>query len=194
MKIDFMDAYSMGNTDDDDEPKNNDYGDNNKKGHPPHDLHEKNNFLPVYEGKLPVAFSNGKLEYHISKCYNDNKEEREFIDIALRTCKIACIATDISRGRPISPVMSQLLTRKCIDKLTNMWKLVDEYLKYKNDAKSRAAFCNLPPIPNLVNGMFVSPNHFEGVVKISAGPVQYWLSLVLELRQNKWICTYADLG
>lgn len=195
MKVDFVDAYDMGNTEDDDETKNNaENNDSNKICHPPHGLYNENNLLPLCEGNLPIAFSRGKLEYHICKCYSDTQEEKEFIDIALRTCKIACIATDISRGRPISPVMSQLLTKKCINKLTNMWKIINANVKYDNCDKNRSGSCSLPPIPDFINGIYVSPKHFESVVRITAGPEKYWLSIVLELRQNRWICTYADLG
>ncbi len=195
MKIDFVDASDMSNTEDNDETKNNvENNDGNKICRPPNGMYNEKNLLPLCEGNLPIAFSRGKLEYHICKCYSGSREEKEFIDIALRTCKIACIATDISRGRPISPTMAQLLTKKCITKLNNMWKVVTDNNVPNKAHKNHPISCSMPPIPDFINGVYVNPKHFESVVRITAGPKKYWLSLVLELRQNKWICTYADLG
>lgn len=194
MKIDFVDAYSMENQDDDDEHTD-------ESMHNSHDKRERiprittiKHYLPVHEGKLRIGFSRGYLEYHVGMCYFDNRDEEAFINLALKTCQIACIAADISRGRPISPAMSKLLTPKCMNKLSNMWKLMDEYSSDQHDTESRSAIRKFPAVPVLFNGMLVSPTHFEGVVHIIAGQTQYWVSLALELRYNKWICTYADLG
>lgn len=196
MKIDFADAYGMDDNDySDDELKDN--SSKTKKNNdedPPHVFCRPRISLPVYEGEVSVGFSRECLKYHVGMCYFDSRDEQAFVNLALKTCQIACIAADISRGRPISPAMSQLLTKSCITKLTNMWKLMDEYFTDNNDSETRSAVRSFPAVPSLFNGMLVSPNHFEGVVRICAGPVKYWASLSLELKNNRWICTYADLG
>ncbi|EIK86993.1 hypothetical protein HXT54_03410 [Gardnerella sp. KA00603] len=196
MKINIVDTYEMDNDDENDDVLNNKSSNNSNDNneHPPHVVFNARTSLPVYEGELSIALSRKKLEYHIGTCYFDDQDEKDLVKIALRTCQIACIASDISRGRPTSTAMKQLLTPKCVTKLNNMWKLMDDYFQYKNDMKTRSALCAMPAVPSFVNGMLTNPHHFEGVVHISAGPVEYWASIVLEHKYNKWICTYADLG
>ncbi len=204
--VDYIDAHGWSSADDDDDEFNNESsnvntGDssntNNKKpGEDPPPVVRINAFcrLPVYEGKLPIALSRKHLEYHVGTCCSEDCDEEKFVKLALRTCRIACIAADLYRGRPITPAMAKLLTPQCATKLTNAWKLMEGYFKEKNDSEACSMLRRMPAIPNLINGMLVNPHHFEGVVCIDIGNTCHWASLALELKYGNWICTYADLG
>lgn len=178
-----------------DEPNNNpSSNDENEDSYTMRLIRNPNTELPVYVGKLPIACSRHNLEYRIGTCGLKDQEEEKLIKIAMATCKIACVASDISRGRPVPPALERLLSKSCVDKLTNSWKLLDDYFKYKNDTKTLSMICSMPAIPCLVNGILTSTHHFEGIVHISTGPVKYWATLALDFEQNRWVCTYADIG
>ncbi|WP_427876855.1 hypothetical protein [Gardnerella sp. 2492-Sm] len=165
-----------------------------QKEPPPQFPYRSREPLPAHEGVLPIGFVNSSVPYHIGVCFNSTDDEKLFLSLALRTCRIACVVADISRGRPVPKAMRDLLTPECSAKLKNMWSVLDNFFKEIEDSESRSRLRRFPAIPNMINGMMVSPNRFEGVVCVMVGVMRYWESLSLEYRHGAWICTYADLG
>lgn len=150
--------------------------------------------LPVHDGMLPTGIPNHFVHYHIGMCFCEHASEEVFCALAMRACQIGCIAADICRGRPISTHMAQMLTPSCIQKLENMWFVLDEYLTDTQKDTLRISLQRMPAIPHLVNGMVINAKRFEAVVRVTTGSIQYWASLSLQLRNGRWICTFADIG
>ncbi|ADP38886.1 hypothetical protein [Gardnerella vaginalis] len=150
--------------------------------------------LPVYEGSFLVGSSHFMATYHVSSCFNNSADEELYLDLALRACKVACIASDISRGRPISSQMRKALSEECIFKLENMWYLISQCFSDKHDEYTSWQLRCKPTMPRMINGMLISPTRFEAVVLFSIGSLNYCASLAFKSQNGSWICTLVDLG
>lgn len=150
--------------------------------------------LPVHDGVLRTGINNYYVPYHIALCYRSDDSEEMFYSLALRTCKIACIVADVSRGRPIPPMLAKCLTGTCYVRLQHMWQVLDYHFTYTHNDVLRRTLVSNPALPQLIHSLLTTPNHCESVVHLTVGTEDFWASIVLERRNNEWICTYADIG
>lgn len=108
MNNEFINEYDVNNDDNNDDMNNNSSNNNSNENENKKNENDPTNILsfirslPVYRGKLPIGCSRRHLTYHVGISYSHKSDRKTLIELALRTSRIACIAADISRGRPIS--------------------------------------------------------------------------------------------
>lgn len=160
----------------------------------PPDWKERVHF-PVYEGLIPVGSSHSMARYHICSCFDSSYSEGMYLNLVMQICKVACIIGDISHGRPISVEMQSVITKACINKLKNMWFLIDTC--HENNHNNKDVIYELrsmPTIPKMIDVVLITPSRLEAVVLLHIGLEEYWASLKLQSIRGKWVCILADIG
>ncbi len=156
---------------------------------PPHRLPRR---LAGTDGYIDVELSNAPVHYHIARCFDGELSTADCQSLAMLSCRIACMAADVIRGRRAASVLQRAMTEPCMRRLRMMAQLIKEHIHTHDDL--RAQLCYLPAIPQLLDGMLVNSSTLEMTVHLTIGRVNYWVCLVLKRIGSRWVCTVADIG
>lgn len=148
--------------------------------------------VPAYDGTIRLELSNKPVHYHISGCIVGDMADSDCQNLALSSCRIACMAADIIRGRHISHRLHRAVSGQCIRKLETLSYLLDNHLHARRELKTQ--LLRLPAVPQWMEGMWISETKIEIVVLLSIGTLQYLVNLVLSQTGSRWLCTMADMG
>ncbi|KAB5608687.1 hypothetical protein EHS19_00100 [Bifidobacterium jacchi] len=148
--------------------------------------------LPSDDGFINVELSHKPVPYHIARCFSGEVDSEQSQSLAMSSCRISCMATDVVRGRLPSSMLHRTLSGACVRKLETMAMLLEKHMESYPDVRER--FATLPAMPQTINGVFVSPNHVEMAVHLTIGAENHWTNLVLRRVGNRWVCVLADVG
>ncbi|MBT1171912.1 hypothetical protein JS528_00760 [Bifidobacterium sp. MA2] len=148
--------------------------------------------LPVYEGVVHVELGAEPVPYRIIATADDVMEEREFHALAVSTCRVACLAADVIRGKLASSALKRAVTAPCLKRLETLAYLIDNQMRRNIELRARMRY--LPVIPHDVSGMLVSETSMEMVVKLSIGGTVYWSTIRLKRIGCRWMCVVVDMG
>ncbi|NEG96802.1 hypothetical protein GFD17_08550 [Bifidobacterium sp. SMB2] len=143
--------------------------------------------------RLPSAYGvEGGVRMRISRISKKDLTIREGADLASKACQLACLGSDVVRGRVSSKVLVSSVDDKTIGRLTFMAGLVRE--SREQGMKGSLRNKHLPPVPMYLYGTVLSHNRFDACVGMTIGYDDYSATVVLERRGSRWVCTALDFG
>ena len=148
--------------------------------------------IPPEEGELDIELSRKPVPYHIARCFLGHIDSVQCRALALSSCRISCMATDVVRGRISADRLQRSVTTQCLRKLDTMAVLLDDERRRRPDGRHPMGV--LPVIPQSVNGMLVSTTRIETAIHLTIGSVDHWTNVVLQQIGCRWMCVYADIG
>lgn len=147
---------------------------------------------PVLDGHIVVELSNNPVSYHIAQCFLGVVDPEQGRELARSSCRIACMAVDVARGRLPSNRLQRAATSQCIDRLGTMTQLLGRTRTSADDPDGQMG--RLPAIPRSVNGMMLSPARVEMTVHLMIGMSHHWVNLIMQYMGSRWLCVMVDIG
>ena len=145
-----------------------------------------------YDGFVDVELAHQPIPYHISSAFAGLVEQRDFHALAMCSCRVACLAADVIRGKLAAKILRRAVNSSVLTRLERLAHLMDA--RMSRDSSFKALFRYPPVVPHWLSGMLVSPTCLEICIQISIGRQHLWSTLRLEQVGNRWVCTYADMG
>lgn len=148
------------------------------------------NPIPPFEGFLFIELSKKPVPYRIARCFAGQIDARQCHALALSSCHISCMATDMVRGRLPRAKLQRSVTSPCLRKLDTMAML----RRGDNLPGQGHPMGTLPVIPQSLHGMLVSPTRIEVAVHLTIGLEHHWVNLILQETGSRWMCVMVDVG
>ncbi|RSX54463.1 hypothetical protein [Bifidobacterium samirii] len=148
--------------------------------------------IPPEEGELEIELSRKPVPYHIARCFEGQVDSVQCRALALSSCRISCMATDVVRGRISADRLQRSVTTQCLRKLDTMAVLLDDERRRRPEQGHPMGV--LPVIPQSVNGMLISATHIETAIHLTIGSNDHWANIALQQIGCRWMCVYADIG
>lgn len=145
-----------------------------------------------WDGTVKVELSYAPVRYHCVSCFPCKMSQGRCEQIALHSCRLACMSLDVVRGRMPLKNLERRMTWPCINKLDTMSKLLE--IQMTMDSELRNRLDRYPTVPKLIDMVFKSGTTLEAAVCVQLGWSTYWVNLVLRYQGSRWICDFADLG
>lgn len=150
------------------------------------------NRIPSNDGYLYLEMSQNPVPYHIARCFEGEIDDHTCQALALSSCRISCMATDVVRGRMPSSKLQRTATGQCLKRLDTMCIILERESR-KNPERGHPMGI-LPVVPQSINGMLVSPTRLETTAHLTIGFVHHWVNIVLQCNGSRWMCVLADVG
>ena len=144
--------------------------------------------LPTVDGFLFIELSTQPIPYHIAYCYAGVVDQELCHMLARQSCRIACMAKDVTRGRLPRSKLRRFVTPQCSARLLTMSDLIGR------DADQAGGQLGLPVIPQMVSGMMITPERIESAVHLTVGADHHWVNLSMRYIGSRWLCDMADVG
>ncbi|PJM80190.1 MULTISPECIES: hypothetical protein [Bifidobacterium] len=112
--------------------------------------------------------------------------------MAMASCRLACTATDVIRGKLGLSHLNRAMTKPCLDRLQTMQYLLDAHMLTHPELKAK--LCYLPVVPTFIDGTNISKDTLEMAVFVMIGKEDIRVNLKLRFIGSRWMCVYADLG
>lgn len=148
--------------------------------------------VPAHEGSVAMELGASPVPYHIDATAEGLLAEDEYHALAVSSCRLACLAADVARGRVVPAALRRAVAAPCLRKLERLAFLLKA--RTVTDEAADRAFRRMPVVPGGVRGMVVSERAFESCVVLSIGAERYWVNLRLEVVGSRWVCVLADIG
>ncbi|MBT1161607.1 MULTISPECIES: hypothetical protein [Bifidobacterium] len=148
--------------------------------------------IPPEDGFLHIELSRKPVPYHFARCFEGEIDSRTCQALALSSCRISCMVTDVVRGRIASHKLQRTVAGPCLRKLDTMSAILTR------ESRERAFLGHpmgiLPVIPQSIRGMLISPSRVETMAHLTIGRTHHWVNLVLQQNGSRWMCVLADVG
>ena len=148
--------------------------------------------VPAHDGAIAMELGASPVPYHINATAEGLLDEREYHALAVSSCRLACLAADVARGRVVPAALRRAVAAPCLRKLERLAFLLKA--RPMGDEAADAAFRRMPVVPDAVHGMVVSERAFESCVGLAIGAERYLVNLRLEVVGSRWVCVVADIG
>lgn len=145
-----------------------------------------------HDGYIFAEFSAKPVPYHVSSVCGGDVPDAQCHQLAMSSCRIACITADVIRGRRPVDQLRRAASATCMRKLKMMAYLIDTHMMSHPDLKTR--FCFMPVVPLWLNCVFTSPDDLESAAQLSIGGENYLVNLKLNRHGSVWRCIFADMG
>ena len=144
------------------------------------------------DGIIHIELSKEPVSYHIVRCLADGITSEQSRSLAISSCWLVCMCTDVIRGRQTTARLQRRVTGECLQRLETLAQLMQDHVRSHSGPEDRLRF--LPVVPHKLIGMFVSATTLELSAYLTIGRTQRWANLVLRRIGGRWMCTVADIG
>lgn len=144
------------------------------------------------DGFIYMEFISDPVPYHIARCFRGLVDSRTCHMLALSSCRISIMATDVARGRISSTKLHRTVSSQCIRRLDTLRAIYDRH--HMEHPERGHPMGILPVVPQSLNGMLVSPTRLEMAAHLTIGFDHHSVNLVLQKNGARWVCIMVDVG
>ncbi len=145
------------------------------------------------DGILRAELSSAPITYHICSWEDgDSGTQTDHRTLAMSVCRLACVALDATRGRPLPSPVRRHLAEHCIRRLHILSVLMEHHMQAHPE--QRASICRPPAIPKMMYGTLVTSAKIDAAVHLQVGRHDHWVGVVLERTGSRWVCNHLDVG
>ncbi len=142
-----------------------------------------------------VGMSDEYVRLHVMRCVPTDLPSEECKRLALNACNVACLSTDVLRGRLDARLLKNIMATTIIAQLVNTSRLLLDGIKDpQRQALDFVRNKHLPVVPRSFNATLISCNKFDAFIGMTVGTDICWANIVLSRIGSRWMCTFCDIG